>query len=215
MKGIGLAPSILSFGLTDLRESVKTMAESGAKIIHLDVMDGQFVPPITFGDAYVRDLRSSCDLLFEAHLMTLSPEMHFQAFRDAGCERIIFHAEATDHAHRAAQSLRAMGIEAGVAINPGTPAEIVRPLLEVVDLVLIMTVNPGWGGQVFIPECIQKVRQIRAWSEDVMIEVDGGIDPVTLPLVKEAGANVFVVGSYLARAHQLSATVKELVSQCD
>lgn len=207
----GLAPSILSFDLTDLRKSVQTFVGAGAGIVHLDVMDGQFVPPITFGDAYVRSLRSAAPAaLFEAHLMTLTPERHFDAFIDAGCERVIFHAEVAPHAHRLVQQLKQAGTQAGIAINPGTPVEAVLPVLGDVDLVLVMTVNPGWGGQAFIPSTLDKVRRIRAERPDVLIEVDGGIDPKTLPIVRDAGANVFVVGSYLARAQDLAGAVREL-----
>lgn len=207
----GLAPSILSFDLTDLRTPVATFVEAGADIVHLDVMDGQFVPPITFGDAYVRALRSVApQALFEAHLMTLTPERHFEAFIEAGCRRVIFHAEVAPHAHRLVQQLKQEGVEAGIAINPGTPVEAVLPVLGDVDLVLVMTVNPGWGGQAFIPSMLDKIRRIRAERADVLIEVDGGIDPRTLPVVREAGANVFVVGSYLVRAPDLAEAVREL-----
>lgn len=209
-----LAPSILSFDLTDIRTSVRTVASSGAEIIHLDVMDGQFVPPITFGDAYTKFLRSSVDALFEAHLMVETPERQFEAFAKAGCQRIIFHAEATAHSHRLVQTLKGMGLEAGIAINPGTPVEDVLPVLDLVDIVLVMTVNPGWGGQAFISSALDKVRRIREAHSQVLIEVDGGIDPTTLPLARSAGANVFVVGSHLARAESLELATRELVALC-
>lgn len=208
----GLAPSILSFDLTDLRTPVAQFVAAGAKIVHLDVMDGQFVPPITFGDAYVKSLRSVApSALFEAHLMTLTPERHFDAFIEAGCGRIIFHSEVAPHAHRLIQQLKQAGVEAGIAINPGTPVEAVLPMLGDVDLVLAMTVNPGWGGQAFIESTLDKIRRIRALRPDVLIEVDGGIDPRTLPIVCDAGANVFVVGSYLAKAPDLDRAVRDLI----
>ncbi len=207
-----IAPSVLGLNHSNMRDKVAEIISGGADLIHFDVMDGQFVPPITFGDALIAGLRDLSDILFEAHLMTLTPERHFEAFARAGCGRIIFHAEATPHAHRLAQSLKDSGIEAGIAINPGTPAELVRPVLEIVDLVLVMTVNPGWGAQKFIPACIDKVRQIRTWREDVHIEADGGIDNRTLPVVAEAGANVFVVGNYLVRQPDLVAGMRELNS---
>jgi ribulose-phosphate 3-epimerase len=210
-----LAPSILSFDLTDLRGAVATMASEGSKIIHLDVMDGQFVPPITFGDAYVKSLRSAAPGLLEAHLMINNPEAQFDAFIAAGCERLIFHHEATRHSHRVAQNLRERGVQAGIAINPGTCVECIEPVLEFVDLVLVMTVNPGWGGQKFIEPCLKKVSRIREICPGIDIEVDGGIDPVTLPIARAAGANVFVVGSYLAKAHDLAAAVKEMNGLCD
>jgi len=209
-----LAPSILSFDLADLRQSVETLVGGGATIVHLDVMDGQFVPPITFGDSYVKALRPTVDALFEAHLMIQTPERQFEAFAAAGCGRIIFHAEATAHSYRLAQSLHDMGVQAGVAINPGTPVEMVQSILEIVDLVLVMTVNPGWGGQKFLPAMLEKVTKLRTLRPDLHIEVDGGIDPVTLPIARLAGANVFVVGSHLARAASLSDSVKEMVLLC-
>lgn len=210
-----LAPSVLGLNHADMRRSVAQIIEAGAEILHFDVMDGQFVPPITFGDALVRGLRDlSPAPLFEAHLMTETPDRHFEAFRAAGCGRIIFHAEATEHSHRLAQQLRGMGVQAGIAINPGTSAEAVREVLEVVDLVLVMTVNPGWGGQSFIGSALDKVRQIRSWSPNVHIEVDGGIDPDTLPQAKAAGANVFVVGNFLTRQADLGAATEELLARC-
>ena len=209
-----LAPSILSFDLTDLKSSVRTLVDNGGQIVHLDVMDGQFVPPITFGDSYVKALRPSVDAMFEAHLMVLTPERQFEAFAEAGCKRIIFHVEATAHSHRLVQALQTMGVEAGIAINPGTPVEAVLSVVDIVDLVLVMTVNPGWGGQKFIHSALDKVSRLRGIRSDLLIEVDGGIDPITLPIAKAAGANVFVVGSHLAKAPSLGPAVKELVDLC-
>jgi len=209
-----IAPSILSFNLSNVSASVQSMASAGAEIVHLDVMDGQFVPPITFGDAYVKSLRPASPALFEAHLMIQNPEAQFEAFAAAGCGRIIFHQEATVHSHRLIQALKELGVEAGIAINPGTSVETIHPVLEMLDLVLVMTVNPGWGGQKFIRPCLEKVAAIRALRPDIDIEVDGGIDPATLPVARSAGANVFVVGSHLARAPDLASAVKEMNALC-
>lgn len=183
-------------------------------MIHFDVMDGQFVPPITFGDGVVQGLRKAVSLPFEAHLMTLTPEAHFEAFALAGCKRIYFHAEVAPHAHRLIQRLKEMDVEGGLAINPGTPASVVEPVLGDLDAVLIMTVNPGWGGQKLIRSAFEKVRQVRAWRADIDIEVDGGIDPRTLPEAREAGANLFVVGSYLANAPSIAEGVEALKAAC-
>jgi ribulose-phosphate 3-epimerase len=207
-----LAPSILSFDLTALSTSVPKLMAAGAHIVHLDVMDGQFVPPITFGDALAANLRKHTDAPMEAHLMTLTPERHFDAFIKAGCKRIIFHAEATVHSHRLIQSLKSQGIEAGVAINPGTPVSVLEPIIDDIDMALVMTVNPGWGGQSFIPSTMPKIQWIRERRPEMDIQVDGGIDPVTLPQVISAGANVFVVGSYLLRAPSLEEGVQSIVS---
>lgn len=209
-----LAPSILSCDLSRLAEAVASMIAAGADWIHFDVMDGQFVPPITFGDEMVRSLRHLGDTPFEAHLMTLTPERHFEAFVAAGCKRVIFHVEATAHGHRLAQSLRELGVLAGVSLNPGTPIEAVEPLLDVVDLVLVMTVNPGWGGQSFIRSTLPKIRALRALSGDVRIEVDGGIVPATLVETRQAGADVFVAGSYVVRSPSIAEGLAELRAAC-
>jgi ribulose-phosphate 3-epimerase len=209
-----IAPSILSFDHSNLREAVIELERAGVERIHLDVMDGQFVPPITFGDGLVRAIRNVVSLPFEAHLMTLTPERQFDAFKEAGCSRIYFHYEATFHAHRLAQSLRAMGMEAGVAINPATPVAAIEPIIGDIDAVLVMTINPGWGGQPLIPSTIAKIRQVRELRADMDIEVDGGIDPKTLPCVLEAGANLFVVGSFLANSPTVAQGVDALRRSC-
>ena len=209
-----LAPSILSFSALALKNVIPTLVAGGADIIHLDIMDGQFVPPISFGDALVSNLRPLTTAFFEAHLMTLTPELHFDAFEKAGCQRIIFHAEVTAHSCRLAQEIRSRGMSPGIAINPGTPVEMIAPVLHLIDLALVMTVNPGWGGQKYIETNEYKMTKLRSWRPDLMIEVDGGIDPTTLPAAKKAGANVFVVGSHLARASDLMTETQRMKTLC-
>jgi ribulose-phosphate 3-epimerase len=211
-----IAPSILSFGHADLLTPVRSLVEAGMEVLHLDVMDGQFVPPITIGAGVAQHLSSEFpDLFVEAHLMTLTPERHFEAFLKAGCQRITFHVEATPHAHRLAQGLRQMGAQAGIALNPGTPVSAVEPLLDAVDLVLVMTVNPGWGGQTLIPSTLEKVRQVRSLRLNMEIEVDGGIDLHTLGDAREAGANLLVAGSHLNAYPTPGEGYRALASRCD
>lgn len=209
-----LSPSILSFDPASFREPVLEVLAAGPDWLHLDVMDGQFVPPITFGADLARSLRGLSSIPFEAHLMTATPERHWREFVQAGCRRVTFHAEATSHSHRLAQQIREEGFEAGVAINPGTPVEALYPLVEVVDLALVMTVNPGWGGQKLIPECLRKVEALRKFAPDLDIEVDGGVSPETIRSLWDAGANVFVTGSFVASHPDRAAALEELRAAC-
>lgn len=209
-----IAPSILSSDPSNFAETVAEMIHGGADWIHFDVMDGQFVPVITFGANLVSSLRKLGSTPFEAHLMTMTPEKHFQPFVDAGCQRIIFHTEATHHSHRLPQSLRSMGVQAGAAINPGTPIEALLPLLDVIDLALIMTVNPGWGGQKMIHSCCEKVRKLREIAPDLEIEVDGGVDPTTIRQLWDAGATTFVAGNYLVSGGTIKGNITELRETC-
>lgn len=210
------APSILSSNIAKADDVVSDLMRAGAKIIHFDVMDGQFVPPITFGSELIRWLNKDNGVVFEAHLMTRTPEKQFELFRKAGCDRIIFHAEATEHAYRLAQEIRQLGASPGIAINPGTPIEVVVDVLNIVDLVLVMTVNPGWGGQDFISDCLPKIRRLNELSKSInpklLIEVDGGIDPSTIGQCANEGADLFVVGSYLTKENSFEKAFEQLVS---
>ncbi len=194
-----LAPSILSADFARLGEEVAAAERYGADWIHVDVMDGHFVPNLTLGPPVVHALRRVTALPLDVHLMITPPEPLLEAFVQAGADFLTVHVEATPHIHRALQQIRALGARPGVALNPGTPAEWLKPILHLVDLVLVMSVNPGFGGQKFLPEVLPKVQQVRAWLDEVnpeaLVSIDGGINAETLPLAREAGAQVFVAGS--------------------
>lgn len=187
---------------------------AGCDRIHFDIMDGQFVPPITFGHELVKALQALRSVPFEAHLMTQTPEKHFEGFAEAGCETVIFHAEATIHASRLIQQLKSMGVKAGIAINPATPVEVLEPVIKDLDLALVMTVNPGWGGQAFISSALSKVSHLRKLRSDLDIEVDGGINATTIKDAWSAGANVFVAGNFLVKSPSFAEGMQKLRAAC-
>lgn len=197
MSEILIAPSILSADFSRLGEQVRAIDEAGADWIHLDIMDGHFVPNITFGPDVVKAVRGASGKPFDAHLMIENPDDYVAAFAAAGTDRITIHAEACVHLDRSLQAIRAEGCAAGVALNPATPEDAIAYVLDGIDLVLIMTVNPGFGGQAFIPAMCEKIRRVRAMigSRPIRIQVDGGIKPETTEQVVEAGATVLVAGS--------------------
>jgi ribulose-phosphate 3-epimerase len=198
LRGVHVAPSILSADFGRLRAQVQEVLDAGARVIHVDVMDGHFVPPITIGPLIVAALHeqvSGAGGMLDVHLMIEQPDRQIENFVRAGADSITFHIEATPHAARVAHLIREHGCTAGVAVNPGTPVEALTDLVEAVDLVLCMTVNPGWGGQPFIPHSIAKLQRLRSLLPDVAIEVDGGLDERTAGPCREAGANLFVAGS--------------------
>ena len=194
-----LAPSILSADFTRLGEDIQTVAAAGAQYLHIDVMDGAFVPSVSFGMPVISSIRKVSDLFFDIHLMMEKPERYIQTFADCGADGITVHAEASTHLHRTIQSIHAAGVKAGVALNPATPLSVLDYVLEDLDMVLIMTVNPGFGGQSYIPAMTEKIRTLRSLAKeknpDLLIEVDGGINASTIRTVLEAGANVCVAGS--------------------
>jgi ribulose-phosphate 3-epimerase len=196
-----LAPSILSADFARLGEEVRAIDAAGADWIHVDVMDGHFVPNITLGPDIVKAIRGASDKPFDVHLMIAPADPYVEAFAKAGADLISIHPEAGPHLHRSLQTIRGLGKKSGVVLNPGTPAAVVEPVLDTVDLILCMSVNPGFGGQAFIASVCEKIRQIRTMvgERPIDIEVDGGVTPETAPLVAQAGANVLVAGSAVFR----------------
>jgi len=196
---VKIAPSILSADFARLGEQIREADEGGADWIHVDVMDGHFVPNLTFGPPVIKAVRGVTNLTFDVHLMIERPELSLQQYVDAGADRITVHVETCPHLHRTIQQIREAGLETGVTLNPSTPVAALEPVMGDVDLVLVMSVNPGWGGQSYIPQSTKKIADIRATLDSIgskaEIEVDGGVNDSTIREVADAGATVLVMGS--------------------
>ena len=209
---IKLAPSILSADFSKLLDDVKRLEAAGCEYLHIDVMDGHFVPNITLGPTVINSLKGKTDMIFDVHLMIEDPDKYIEAFANAGADIIVVHQEACTHLHRTIQAIKALGKKAGVALNPATPIETIKHVISELDMVLIMTVNPGFGGQKFIEQMIPKIKELKEISikQDLNfdIQVDGGITPDNVAEVVKAGANIIVAGSAIFNSESIPNTVK-------
>ncbi|MFN3449522.1 MAG: ribulose-phosphate 3-epimerase [Roseococcus sp.] len=214
MSRVRIAPSLLAADVARLGEEVRAVERAGADWLHLDIMDGHFVPNISFGPGLVKGLRRHCALPFDVHLMIAPADPYLAAFAEAGARVISLHPEAGPHLHRSLQSIRALGCEAGVVLNPATPVSAVEHVLDLVDLILVMTVNPGFGGQSFLASQLPKIaalrRMIAASGRPIALEVDGGVTAETAPACIEAGADVLVAGTAVFGAPDYAAAIAAL-----
>ena len=210
---IKIAPSILSADFGNLNEDIRKVEDAGADFLHIDVMDGHFVPNISFGVPVIKSIRGKSNLIFDVHLMIENPDFYIHQFKDAGADIITVHAEASRHILRTVQEIKKLGVKTGVALNPGTPEDAIKYILHDVDMVLVMSVNPGFGGQEFIKSSIDKIKQIKKMADDmnckIDIEVDGGINLTNVKEVINAGANVIVAGSSIYKSSNIKNTIAE------
>lgn len=213
-RNVKIAPSILAADFARLGDEIRAAEAAGADLIHVDVMDGNFVPNITMGPVVVKSIRPVTDLPLDVHLMIAEPEHFLEDFAAAGADALTFHVEATPHLHRTVQLIHNLGLKAGVALNPGTPAGALEAILPFVDIVLLMTVNPGFGGQTFIEQSVRKIAKVRAMLDEIefpaSLLVDGGIDPSTTGRVVAAGADTLIAGSSVFGRGDVGAAIRAL-----
>ncbi len=211
MNRIKISPSILSADFSRLAEELRRIEEAGAEMAHIDIMDGHFVPNLTFGPPVITALRAHSKLEFDVHLMVSNPQDYIAPFVKAGADWITFHAEAAPHMHRLLQQIKESGVKAGISLNPGTSLNVLEEVLPELDMVLLMSVNPGFGGQKFIASTVSKIARLKkmidACGSKAEIQVDGGINPQTAKLVKEAGATILVAGSAVYQAPDIAAAI--------
>ena len=203
-KNILISPSVLAADFSKLGEEIQLVSEEGADLIHLDVMDGHFVPNLSFGADIIKGIRGFSNLPFDVHLMIENPEHYIDAYVEAGANFITVHPEATPHIHSVLQKIHKAGVKTGIALNPGTPIEALENVIDIIDLILVMTVNPGFGGQSFLSSQLPKISKIRTIIDDgghsIDLSVDGGINPITAKLAIDAGANILVAGTSIFKA---------------